>query len=103
MQTTPSPARRAGALAVLLCWLWFSTAAAFTHTCASSRGEHMALTRASDAACSSCLWLACQKSVDVEPSPQVPLPRTVARVFVAPCVSPALTPAYPLSYRAPPA
>lgn len=96
------PARRAGALWMLLCWLWFSTAASLLHTHSLPSAERGGPILTAAAKCLSCQWMACEKSAAVSPPPTAPLPQTIAQVFLESRPAPARVALFLTPSRAPP-
>jgi hypothetical protein len=94
--------RRGTAAALLACWIWFSTGAAYTHACAQS-GDHDNEALRTGIACVVCQWMSVEKSTDACPAPApADQPRT-GQVFAALPEARPFIPSFVLPGRAPPA
>jgi len=69
--------KRISAIWVLLCWLWFSTAAPFAHQCAGSGDKHLPGISASPTFCIACEWTATEKTVATVEQPQAETPELI--------------------------
>jgi hypothetical protein len=69
---------------VLLCWIYFSTAAPFVHTCRLLIWHEDVPSLNCATVCVSCQWISTSKSTQITFPPSVPLPLTVIRALPAP-------------------